>query len=316
MDKRYSASDIPAFGGRVYHLNIAPGQLSPDIIIVGDPERALKIQEENFDSTEARVYHRGLWTVTGRARDTGQRITVTTSGMGTPSLEIILNELVILNEIDLEARRRKDGYETMHIIRVGTSGALQPDTRLGTSVITKYAIGLDNTGLFYDASPADEYCGKLEDLVKNKIEAAIPENSRFRGKINPYVSKADADVVETLKNAAEGLDIEYEVGITASNAGFFANQGRDISRIKPTVPDIDRILAGMDTGIEGLRIANMEMESSTLLHIMGGLGYKAGAICPAIANRREETFAEDYQKNVSDASRAAMYALHALRKKI
>ena len=88
-------------------------------------------------------------TVTGVADITGDpatiispfRTTVTTSGMGAPSTEIIAQELAILNEIDAKTRLRKQHYQPLNIIRVGTSGALQAATRLGTAIITSYGIG-------------------------------------------------------------------------------------------------------------------------------------------------------------------------------
>jgi uridine phosphorylase len=56
------------------------------------------------------------------------------------------------------------------------------------------------------------------------------------------------------------------------------------------------------------------MESSFLLHFMGGLGYWAGSICPAIANRRLDTFDTDYQRSIENATRVALLALARLRK--
>jgi uridine phosphorylase len=86
------------------------------------------------------------------------KATVTTSGIGTPSLEIVVNDLVALNEIDFETRTRKSDFPRFHILRVGTSGGLQASTEPGTPIITSYAIGMDNTGLFYEASYPDEIC--------------------------------------------------------------------------------------------------------------------------------------------------------------
>jgi uridine phosphorylase len=66
--------------------------------------------------------------------------------MGTPSLEIVLNEIVALNEIDFSRRTRKEEYDMLNIIRIGTSGGIQAGIDLGTLIITDYAVGLDNTG--------------------------------------------------------------------------------------------------------------------------------------------------------------------------
>ncbi|MDA8214211.1 MAG: nucleoside phosphorylase [Nitrospiraceae bacterium] len=312
-DISFKTSDLPIINDKVYHLDLRPEELARDIIIVGDPERVPFIADEFFDTKEVDRSHRGLRTITGRVKETGQRVSIITSGMGTPSLEIVLNEIVALNEIDFHAMKRKSEYDMITIIRVGTSGGIQQDTELGTLVITDYAVGLDNTGLFYDAPFYDEGCKTLEDRIRRTIDEVIPNNSRFKGKIFPYASRAHKDVIEALNREAQRLDIKHKRGITISNSGFFANQGRTISRVPLTVPEIDGVIASIDTGIEGLRIENMEMEASFLLHFMGALEYRAGVICPVIDNRREDKFASQYTQYVRDAAEIALRTLYALR---
>jgi uridine phosphorylase len=60
--------------------------------------------------------------------------------MGQPSLEIVVNEIVACNEIKLETKEIKTEWDMINIIRVGTSGALQKDTELGTPIVTKYTV--------------------------------------------------------------------------------------------------------------------------------------------------------------------------------
>jgi uridine phosphorylase len=115
-----------------------------------------------------------------------------------------------------------------------------------------------------------------------------------------------------MARTAKKLGINYKLGITVSNAGFFANQGRDISRVPVTVPDIDSLLASVDTGFAGLNIENMEMEASFLLHFMGALNYRAGVICAVIDNRREDRFAEDYLPFIRDAVTVALKTLKSI----
>jgi uridine phosphorylase len=307
----YNASDLPVFNNKVYHLDLSPKELAKNIIIVGDPERVPFIAEEFLGDREVDRSHRGLRTITGTCRETGQRVSITTSGMGTPSLEIVLNELAALNEIDFSTRARKDEFEPLTIIRVGTSGGLQHDTAMGTLIVTDYAVGLDNTGLFYNVISHDQNCKMLEERVREIIEAAADRGSRFKGKIFPYASRADSDITAKMELEADKLGVNYKKGITVSNSGFFANQGRDISRVPVTVSDIDGLLASFDTGIPGLRIENMEMEASFLLHFMGGLGYRAGVICAVIDNRKEDRFAEHYTRYIKDAVRVALRTLHS-----
>jgi hypothetical protein len=65
--------------------------------------------------------------------------------------------------------------------------------------------------------------------------------------------------------------------------------------------------------LDGQRIENMEMESSFLLHFLGGLGHWAGTICTTIANRRMDTFDPHYQEAIRDATRVALLALAVVR---
>ena len=318
----FSEADLPIDAdGRIYHLQLRPDQLAPDILLVGDPGRAEFIGANFLTDLEVAREHRGLVTATGTAAVTGGRTTiisplratVSTSGMGTPSLEIVLNELVALNEIDFATRTPKARFPRLHVIRVGTSGALQASTKLGTPIVTSCAIGLDNTGLFYETPCPDADCARIEREMTAMIDSAMLPGSRFRGKISPYVSRAEPAVTKALMAAAADLGIPARLGLTASGSGFFAPQGRDISRLAPAAPGLDRLLAEFDPGLDGQRIENMEMEASFLLHFLGGLGHWAGAICPAIANRRNNTFDHTYLDAVENATKVALLALASLR---
>jgi uridine phosphorylase len=318
----YTASDLPIDEqGRIYHLQIKPEQIARDILLVGDPGRAELIGSTFLRDLEVEHEHRGLVTVTGISEITGEqatiispvKATVTTSGMGTPSLEIVANELVALDEIDFKTRTRKPDFPRLHILRVGSSGGLQASTRLGTSIITSYAIGMDNAGLFYEAPYSDEVCERLEGQLGHVVGRSMRKESRFYGKIHPYVSRAAPTLVDGLSEAAGNLGVEAKLGLTISNSGFFAPQGRDTARIRPSVPELDSIFADFDPRVGGQRIENMEMESSFLLHFLGGLGHWAGAICPTIANRRDDTFDHHYQETMKNAIKVALAALATVR---
>jgi len=318
----FTASDFPIDNeGRIYHLQVKPGQIAPDILLVGDPGRAEFIGTKFLRNLEFEHEHRGLVTLTGTSEITGDqatiispvRTTITTSGMGTPSLEIIVGELVALNEIDFKTRTRLSDFPRLHIIRVGSSGGLQATTKLGTPIITTYAIGLDNTGLFYEAAYLDEICKRLEGELGQVISNFMSSKSRFYGMIQPYVTRAEPTLVSALVEASKSLGVPTRTGLTVSAPGFFAPEGRDIARVKPSVPELDKIFSEFDPRIEGQRIENMEMESSFLLHFLGGIGYWAGTICPAIANRRQDTFTVHYQDAMSNAVKVALLALANLR---
>lgn len=308
-----SASDFPVDPeGRVYHLQLHAAELAPNIIIVGDPGRAADIGKRYLVEREFERNHRGLVTVTGRTAE-GLRVTVTTSGMGTPSLEIVLQELVALNEIDFSTRTRRSEFDRLHIIRVGTSGGLQTGTKLGTPIITTYGVGFDNTGLFYEAPASDPHCRRLEKEFGDLLAGAQSSDSRYRGAIRPYVGRCSPEIVAAMLGTAKELGVEVIQGLTVSNSGFFANQGRDVSRLPLTVPDIDRVVAEFDPQLGGERVENMEMETSFLAHFMTGLGHLAGSICPAISNRRLDTFASTFGDAMHQAVLIALGALAQLR---
>lgn len=320
----FSASDLPLDEqGRIYHLQIRPDQLAPDILIVGDPGRAEMIGSTFLHDIEVEHEHRGLVTITGLSAFSGEpatilspiKTTVTTSGMGTPSLEIILQELVALNEIDFATRLPKPRFPRLQIIRVGTSGALQASTRLGTLIITSYAIGMDNTGLYYEVPYPDQTCLQLEKDIHQLVNNSMQPGSRNYGKIHPYVSRAEPKVVNALLEAAQRLGATAKIGLTVSCGGFFAPQGRDIARVRPSLPDLDRIFSDFNPELADQRIENMEMESSFLNHFLGGLGYWGGSICATIAHRREDRFKHDYQKIVRSSIEVALSALAALRRR-
>ena len=318
----FTAADLPIDeAGRIYHLQVKPGQIATDILIVGDPGRAEFIGSEFLRDLELEHEHRGLVTVTGTSEITGEqatiisplRTTATTSGMGTPSLEIVVNELVALNEIDFGTRTPKSDFPRLHIIRVGSSGALQATTKIGTPIITSYAIGLDNSGLFYEAPYPDETCQRLEGELGQVLRKNMSAESRFYGKIYPYVARAEPILVDSMVQASNHLGIPTKIGLTASAPGFFAPQGRDVARVKPSIPELDGILSKYDPKLDGQRIENMEMEASFLLHFLGGLGYWVGEICTTINNRRENTFDHHYQKATKNAINVALLAMATVR---
>ena len=318
----FTASDLPVDDqGRIYHLQAKPGQIAPDILLVGDPGRAEFIGSQFLRDVEFEHEHRGLVTITGTSEITGEqatiispiRTTVTTSGMGTPSLEIIVGELIALNEIDFQTRTPKASYPRLHVLRVGTSGALQASTRLGTPIITTYAIGMDNTGLFYEVPYPDETCSRLEGELGHVVSSAMDADSRFYARVHPYVARAEPILVDALLEASASLDVPSKAGLTVSNPGFWSPQGRDVARIKPSIPDLDKVFSEYNPRVDDQRVENMEMEASFLIHYLGGLGHWAGAICPAIANRRADTFASNYQEAIRNATKVALLALALTR---
>ena len=299
--------------GRIYHLDLLPEEVAQHIVIVGDPDRVPLIADAHLTNVEIDHMHRGLRTITGEVKETGQRVSVITSGMGTPSLEIVLQEIVALHEVDLKTLTPKESFEPLSIIRVGTSGGLQADTPLGLPILSRYAVGLDNTGLFFAAEGHDEHCLRMELEIHSLLAEAHAQGSRFRGRIWPYVVKANSDLADTVKRKAQELGMPIKEGITVSSSGFFSNQGRWVTRIPPYLEKIEETLAGYAPGVGALQVENMEMECSFLFQFINSLGHRATCICPAIANRHAGTFAsrEEIQESIHRTTQVVFQALAA-----
>lgn len=106
------------------HLEAKHGDISPSIIITGDPLRAKHIAERMLTDIVCYNVVRGMLGFTGLYK--GKKISVQGTGMGMPSTAIYVNELI--NE-----------YGIKKIIRVGTCGAIQPEIKLGQLVIAQRA---------------------------------------------------------------------------------------------------------------------------------------------------------------------------------
>lgn len=93
------------------HLRAEIGDYAPLVLLPGDPNRARRVAEL-FDGGlgQARLVneHRGMLGYTGTYK--GRPVSVQTSGMGTPSMAIVVEEL-----LNLGARR---------LVRVGTTGGI------------------------------------------------------------------------------------------------------------------------------------------------------------------------------------------------
>lgn len=317
-------SSMPVVDERIYHLSLKNDEIADSCVIVGDPERVPKIAAKVLAKVTVDRDHRGLRTITGITSNGGVPLTIVTSGMGTPSLEIVLNELIALHDLCLKTRKplpeEMRHKKPLTIIRMGTSGAVRSGTALGTAIIAKWAVGLDNTGTYYDA-PADAVTQGIEDTVTAAVRAAAAPGSRFGSRLSPYCAAADPEVVNALVAAAEEAKVPHKVGITATAAGFFANQGRQLRPcLKVTVPNVDSVVGSVDlSGVAGIepkdiKIENLEMESAALFHIGKMAGCRCGTVCVTVAQRRTGEFLENQAECVDATARIAVDALVRLAK--
>lgn len=305
-------SEIVVVDGRVYHLGLRPEELAPSLLVVGDPARAYTVASR-FDRVEHEVKHREYVTLTGSHQ--GLPVSVIGTGIGPDNVEIALVEAWALATLDLATGLRlpatgPGAARPLSVLRVGTSGGTRDDVPAGTLVISSHAIGLDSTGLYYDAPPADATVTALEQLARRAIDDGVRPGARFAGALRPYASRADPGLVRALERAAAAAGVACATGATVTAPGFFGPSGRHLDGVTNTVADVKRRLGRIAT--DGVRVLNMEMESSLLFHLAAQLGIRAGTICPTISAPSSHGHVLDPAALVAQAIEIALAAMHDL----
>jgi len=300
----FHKSEIVIVNERLYHLGIKKTDLAENIFIVGDPARATRVSKE-FDRIDSEISNREYLTYTGTYQ--GIPVSVIGTGIGTDNVEIALVESYISHEFDLKSGKKNKNCNPLTIIRLGTSGGIQPDVTPGSLAISSHALGLDTTGIYYDQPLEDKELQRIELESSKILNSVISENSRFKGKISPYASKASTEVTQALVNQAQALNVEFATGITVSSPGFYGPSSRYIEGLNNTIPDIKGSLSNLN--INGLKAHNMEMESSLLFHLSSQLGYRAGTICTVISGPNESDSIINYEKAIGNTIKIGLNAL-------
>lgn len=248
----------------VFHLHVKPEQLSDKIIMMGDPDR-VGLTASFFDSIEFEVQSREFRTITGQYK--GKRITALSHGIGPDNIDIVLTELDALANVDFKTREVKKDFKQLTMVRVGTSGGMQPHVPIGTYVVAARSIGFDGVLNYY----ADR--NKVVDL---DFEEALKKHTDWNPlHCSPYVVKADEELVERV-----GHDMIK--GATISAIGFYGPQGRYV-RLPLAQPDLNSKIESFS--YHGEVITNYEMESAPLAGFSRMMGHKAMTVCTIIANR-------------------------------
>lgn len=298
------ASDIMVRNHRLYHLGITGEEVAPNMILVGDPARAYWVAE-HFDSILHEVKSREFVTLTGSVDNLP--ISVIGTGIGTDNVEIALIEAYSAQAFDVATALPKQDGPRLNLIRVGTSGGVQPDVAAGSLCVTEYALGLDATGAYYDHRAADPLVEEIEDRAETLLDGAVSHGSRFKGRLKPYAARATPELFEVLERHARQLDEHVVSGITVSSPGFYGASSRYIEGLTNTVPDIKGTLAKLS--IDGRRVINFEMESSLLFHLAEGLSLNAGTICPVISQPDSHGTAVDYASRIERSIDIALAAM-------
>ena len=149
------------------HLRAEIGDYAPLVLLPGDPGRATRVAElfdGGLEGTRLVNQHRGMLGYTGTFR--GKPVSVQTSGIGTPSLSIVVEELLRLG--------------ATRLIRVGTTGGIGRGIRVGDIVVATSASPVDGSTRTY--LHGDPYAPAADfELTRALVDAA-----RARG-IEPHI---------------------------------------------------------------------------------------------------------------------------------
>lgn len=265
--------------GSIYHLNLLPEDIAGTVITVGDPDRVSEVSAR-FDSVELKKGRREFITHTGYVGK--RRVTVLSTGIGTDNIDIVFNELDALANIDFGTRLPKENLTPLDIIRIGTSGTLQPDIPVDSILYSAFGIGLDALMHYY-----------VHDVSGDEREILDELKSYFhhlKG-ISPYVTSASGRLAESI---GKGL----ESGMTVTAPGFYAPQGREV-RARNSVSRFIELLGSFN--VNGRRITNLEMETAGIYALAKALGHHALSVNAILASRVRHEFSRDPQKTVNKA---------------
>lgn len=259
--------------GSIYHLHLLPHQIAKTVITVGDPDRVAMVSRY-FDELEYTVQKREFVTHTGRIGN--KRLTVISTGIGTDNIDIVLNELDALVNIDLPARLVKTNLTSLNIIRLGTSGSLQPDVAVESLVASSFGLGLEGLLHYYRFTP-----NPAEQQLLQHLPALSPM-------VAPYIAQGSPFLLPQLAN-------DITTGITATCGGFYGPQGRQL-RLLPAIADLPAQLQNFC--YEQHRVTNFEMETAAIYGLCRLLGHRALSVNVILANRPKGLFSQNPKEAV------------------
>jgi uridine phosphorylase len=258
--------------GSIYHLNLKPENISNDIIFVGDPDRVDKVTK-HFDTIEFSTHKREFKTTTGTYKN--KRISVISTGIGADNIDIVLNELDALVNINLKTKTVKKNHTSLNIIRIGTSGSLQKDIPIDSFLMSTYALDINGMLRSYPT----------QNISHPEIEDAFVNHTQWdEKKCYPLVISNNKLLESKITS-----DIIYK-GMTATAGGFYGPQGRTL-RIAVKDPYLNSKIETFD--YKGIKVTNLEMETSAIYGLAKLLGHRACSMNAIIANRALGKFSKN-----------------------
>ena len=265
--------------GSIYHLKLRPEEIPDLILISGDPARITLISDQ-FDQVEFKRQNREFVSHLGRLN--GKRLLAISTGIGPDNIDIVMNELDALVNIDLKTREPLENHRSLKIIRIGTSGTIHADIPVGSMVVASHGMGLDGSLHYYqDLAEVTDADLTGEFIRQTEWPAFLPV---------PYIIPGTPALIQKFSG-------QVITGITATAGGFYGPQGR-LLRLSGSFPGMIDAMAGFS--YQGLRVINLEMETSSLYGLGNMLGHQVASICVLLANRAtgeySKTIKEDEEK--------------------
>lgn len=224
----------------VFHLGLRKSMLEgvKVALLPGDPQRVGKIAKY-LKNTRELAHAREFVSVRGEYK--GQSLMVCSTGIGGPSAAIAVEELALLG--------------VRNFLRIGTTGALQPNIKACDVVIPTGAVRFDG---------ASKHLAPIE-----------------------YPAVADFDLVSAVRDAARNMNARHHLGVCASSDTFYQGQNRKesfqqgffISDLKHRIDDL-----------MAMNVLSLEMETATIFTQAASYGLKAACVLGVLLNRHHEEF--------------------------
>jgi len=254
---RSRSAASPWLGNQPPHLPCRRGELPASVFFPGDPGRVDRFGAVLDDFT---IVGQNREFRIGKGVFRGLEVGVCSTGIGGPSTEIALVEAAEL------------GCKVA--IRVGGTGALDPDIPLGSLLLVEEALRGGGAAALY-APPQ---------------QLAMP----------------DPDVLHALASCLDATSAEYRRCKVASVDGYYAGQGRPYPR---SSRDSNSVLEGYRR--QG--VSALDMEAETILVVGKALGLKSGVLLAVHGNRGNDTWLEAYEGIQDRMIRVACQAMLEIR---
>ena len=234
------------------HLRAEPGDYAALVLLPGDPGRATMIAgmfDGGVENSKLVNQHRSLLGYTGTYN--GKPVSVQTSGIGTPSFSIVMEELLML-----DAKR---------FIRAGTCGGVGSGLRTGDVVVATAAVPADGATRTY--LHGDPYA----PVADFELTRALIDTARAKGvEPNPGLVQSvdvlynpDPDYAAKMRSRGV-LAVEMEASVLFTLALREQGKGNDVRgacilTVSDTLLEEDEAVGADYMALEDLEAATRRM---------------------------------------------------------